>query len=113
MGMSEMCPQGLDSQLIDLSLAANILLRSEPLEDDEEEEDEEKDDEEDDNDDIEDDIEDDNEGGGGDGACTNWINGDSNGGDAPELLLGISGERKIPPCTMNATEDGAKDKQKG
>lgn len=50
LGMSEMCPQGLDSQLIDLSLAANILLRSEPLEDDEEEEDEEKDDEEDDND---------------------------------------------------------------
>ena len=81
-------------------------------EDEGEDEGEDDNDEEDDNDDNEDDKEDDNEGGGGDGACTNWINGDSNGGDAPELLFSISGERKIPPCTMNATEDGAKDKQK-
>ena len=67
-------------------------------------------DDEDDTDDNEDDNED-NEGDG-DGVCTNWRNGDNNGGDAPELLFSISGERKIPPCTMNATEDGAKDKQK-
>ena len=48
-----MRPEGPDSQLIDLSLAADVLLRGEPHEDDEEEEeeeDEEKDDEEDDND---------------------------------------------------------------
>ena len=53
------------------------------------------------------DEEDDSEGRG----YTNWLNGDSSGGDAPEILFCVSGERKIPPCTMNATEDGAKDKQ--
>ena len=54
------------------------------------------------------DEEDDSEGKG----YTKRMNGDSNGGEAPELLFCVSGERKIPPCTMNATEDGTKDKQR-
>lgn len=45
-----MRPEDPDSQLVDPWLAADLLLRGEPREDDEEDEDEEKDDDEDDND---------------------------------------------------------------
>src|SRR6266511_3555373 len=57
---------------------------------------------------------DDDDGEGGDnedeneGGCSNWENGDSNGGDTPEYLFCVSGEKKMPACTMNATEEGAK-----
>jgi len=44
----------------------------------------------------------------GDGEYSNWDNGDSEGGDTPKFLFCISGERKIPPCTMDSTEEGAK-----
>ena len=54
LGMSEMCPEGPDSQLTDPWLAADILLRGEPREDDDEEEDEEKDDEDDNDEDGDD-----------------------------------------------------------
>ena len=60
-------------------------------------------------------AEDDEDGGDGNndsgGDCSNWENGDSNGGDVPEFLFSVSGERKVPACTMNATEDGATDQQ--
>jgi len=58
----------------------------------------------------------DNGGAGGDpgqDSESNWDysnrkNGDDNRGDAPELLFS---KREIPPCTMNATEDGAEGQQ--
>jgi len=68
----------------------------------------------DDEDDAANDGEDDGvdyEDDGEDESCTNWDNSDSKGGDAPEFLFCGSVERKIPPCTMNATEGGAKDQQ--
>ena len=52
--MSEMCPEGPDLRLTDPWLAADILLRGEPREDDDEEEDEEKDDEDDNDEDGDD-----------------------------------------------------------
>lgn len=52
--MSEMCPEGPDSRLTDPWLAADVLLRGEPREDDDEEEDEEKDDEDDNDEDGDD-----------------------------------------------------------
>ena len=36
------------------------------------------------------------------------IDGDGKRSDTPELLLCVSGERKVPSCTMNATEDDRK-----
>ena len=48
--MSEMYPEGPDSQLAGTWQAADVLLRGQPCEDDDEEEDEEKDDDEDDTD---------------------------------------------------------------
>ena len=51
--MSEMSPEGPDLQLTDPWLAADVLLRGEPREDDEEE-DEEKDDEDDNDEDGDD-----------------------------------------------------------
>ena len=43
--------------------------------------------------------------------CDDWKDGDSERGDTPENLLGVRGERKVPSCTMNATENGAKNQQ--
>jgi len=61
-----------------------------------------------DNDDKEPEEEEEGEGAGEDnereGDCTNWDNGDSKGGDAPESLFCGGVERKIPPCTMNAAK---------
>lgn len=54
---------------------------------------------------------DDNEGDEGGGQRSDWDNGDSERGDAPEFLSCVSGERKIPPCTMNGTEGGGKGNQ--
>lgn len=42
----------------------------------------------------------------------NWEDGDRHRGNMPEFLFRVSGERKIPACTMNDTEDGARDQQK-
>ena len=65
-----------------------------------------------DNDDEELEEEEEGEGAGEDneteGDCTNWDNGDSKGGDAPESLFCGGVERKIPPCTVNAPENSAK-----
>jgi len=47
------------------------------------------------------------------GDCTNWVNGDSKGGDAPESLFCGGVERKIPPCTMNAAKNSAKGRRGG
>ena len=65
-----------------------------------------------DNDDEELEEEEEGDGAGEDnereGDCTNWDNGDSKGGDAPESLFYGGVERKMPPCTMNAAENSAK-----
>jgi hypothetical protein len=43
--------------------------------------------------------------------CGNWDYSDSQRCDTPEFLLCVSGERKVPPRTVNATEDDAKGNQ--
>jgi len=45
------------------------------------------------------------------GDCSNGKYSDNQRSDVPELLFCVSGERKVPSCTMNATEDGAKGDQ--
>ena len=43
--------------------------------------------------------------------CSDRNDGDGERSDTPELLFCISGEGKVPCCTMNGTEEGAKDHQ--
>ena len=44
----------------------------------------------------------------GDREYTDWNDGDGKRGDTPEFLFSGSGERKVPPRTVNATKDRAK-----
>jgi len=37
-----------------------------------------------------------------------WNDDDGERRGMPEFLFYVSGEKKVPPCTMNATEDGCK-----
>lgn len=46
------------------------------------------------------------------GECDNWDYGNSQRCDSPEFLLCVSGEKKVPPRTVDATEGGAKGNQK-
>jgi len=45
------------------------------------------------------------------GECGNWDYSDSKRCHTPEFLLCVSGENKVPPRTVNATEDGAEGNQ--
>jgi len=96
----------------------NDYLDEEGDEDGDDEGDEEEDDandpnEEDSDDDNDEGDEADQDGDESDGDCSNWESGDNKRGDAPELLFGVSGEGKTPPCTMNGTEYDAKGPQEG
>jgi len=54
---------------------------------------------------------DDEDDGEREGHHANRDNGDSEGSGMPEFLFYVSGERKVPPCTVNPTEDCAKSHQ--
>ena len=50
----------------------------------------------------------DEEGNDNEGQYDDWDYSDRQRCNTPEFLLYISGERKVPPRTVNTTEDGAK-----
>jgi len=45
------------------------------------------------------------------GECSNWGDSYGEGSDTPEFLFCVRGENKVPSCTMNGTEHGAKSDQ--